>query len=1548
MPPKQTQAAAPTLSEDYFEKVVAVGMGFDRFKRQMDAATKRLEDAKARLEELLGAGEVLETDEALERELADKIAKITEGERLLESALKLLDEWNKRRADIDERIKKRRELIQKTVADAFPQLASKLTSIETSNQLEFVRVLQENTDLISQNSGLKHAMSKRLGAAELSLEIKGFLEEVHKPAGPDPTIVGGLQKTAQRLNEENANLRTLVKEWQDRVGRRDATIAREKEKGRKLQDELNALKVNSKDDETTRKRLEKDLEVQRKKVEKLEQKVSAREVALESYGNQVEELQNSLDQVESQLETRSNELATANGLVRTKESELLNKNNDLVNARNDLSVKERELKNATRDLNTSKQDLTSIQQDLENKQQELKDFQQALSNKEQDVQNLLTSSKMVLTKQSRMNEEAAIMGGHIGDLRKDVDSLRDDVKDARGQRDEMCRQRDEAEKSRDETSNALTQTSTRLNAVETARSKLKNKYTGLKIIYDSWKRQYTDLQATSAEEIQGLAEQVEDLGAQIEEYEGTIRNLEEANDEFRDSNWEYADDVAALKKQLEDLRTSSNETNTTHLSTIGEQAEAMTKLKTESAAAAEEHKRVVESHAKKTDQWEADKKSLDKEIEDLRANVKQLQARSDDWKEKAETTQAEVERLKPFENKSAELDNKLKGLQGIQAVSATVKEENERLKVEEQAAKDLRQEKLGWGQERVSLQSRIDSMTETGQRDEAEVERLKPIETQAKELLAQQSQWQEEKIELDGKIAYLEPFENKYRQLETTNSSLQADLRSKTTIANQVPTLAAEMQKLQQKEGAYKQEIRQLTSTNEGLTAEKQRLDQSSKEWERQAGNFKQERDTALLNAKQLREVQIPLLEKRVEATRDYWKETYHTAMQQKLQTTTASQQQEFDRLESALRRELKDTKEQLLKLQSEYALLHQIWKDQDERIDELDDTNSQLQEEVDRLQVFEARLDENIGRWNALVTRKDFYKERASKFEAEHTQLRERAEKSERDGSTVEQQKRNITSELYELHARLDVTDTAAGVKKIRALQDELEAARQSLEFSGPEIEPTSFGEMVLLGLLKAEDLEGAKANLSTLEGQLSSIRVMLDVDNFDGAKKKIEGLLVKDNNLHRLLRAIQLTDADEGVRLLNRIYRDLTSWVSEFGTSDWKEVSAGVSLLIAKKENWEAAQGSLKEHNSCAAKLESAKQAANEELAKVKAQNEKLTKEFEQLKLNTVEKKVYQEVLDRLTDLQDQGDRMDLDSLPFQQSPSRPLNPTASAFQSNQAYDSPYQRPPGSQMHQGFGVPPILPPPQQGFVPTPVFRQGPSGPSTYAPSGSSAQPAPYGQYSQQGYGPQFQGYGSQPQFQAHGFSGPPQFQGPGYNPGLPQIGYHAPTPPPTQPAYGSGPSRPYTLAPPPAAPRSSPSVQFRNPPPGQSIGPAPRPYEFLVSGFMIGGTRAPNVLPEYIQKMDAQIAVWQAQPGKGLWSTWTSRSGIRCVDVRRSGTNPTYAPPANDPNGQVACKRCVNRRLLCVMVAELGLPAVVPLPVSDRSPNANAMTRGYYIKEE
>jgi hypothetical protein len=125
----------------------------------------------------------------------------------------------------------------------------------------------------------------------------------------------------------------------------------------------------------------------------------------------------------------------------------------------------------------------------------------------------------------------------------------------------------------------------------------------------------------------------------------------------------------------------------------------------------------------------------------------------------------------------------------------------------------------------------------------------------------------------------------------------------------------------------------------------------------------------------------------------------------------------------------------------------------------------------------------------------------------------------------------------------------------------------------------------------------------------------------------------------------------------------------------------------------------------------------------------------------------------------------------------------------------------------------------------------------------------------------------------------------------------------------------------------------------------PVQVPYQFLVSGTLEAGPRVNRASQAVINQMANQITRWDGQAKGTHWSKKGNISHRRCVETRRSGLKrDENAPASEDPN--VACRRCVDHGIVCVLIDKNGRSVVVPVPEGDRSPNATPTSGDYYMK--
>jgi hypothetical protein len=120
---------------------------------------------------------------------------------------------------------------------------------------------------------------------------------------------------------------------------------------------------------------------------------------------------------------------------------------------------------------------------------------------------------------------------------------------------------------------------------------------------------------------------------------------------------------------------------------------------------------------------------------------------------------------------------------------------------------------------------------------------------------------------------------------------------------------------------------------------------------------------------------------------------------------------------------------------------------------------------------------------------------------------------------------------------------------------------------------------------------------------------------------------------------------------------------------------------------------------------------------------------------------------------------------------------------------------------------------------------------------------------------------------------------------------------------------------------------------------------WSFLVNGSLATGQRTLTVNPEVMQIVRDQVRRWEGNPTHRNWNTPTRVSYKRCCDTRVVQRFSTRGNPPSSPNPNIACRNCVNKRALCILIESHG-PVVVPLPAADRSPSATPLQGDFYVK--
>ncbi|KAE8454692.1 hypothetical protein EG329_000315 [Mollisiaceae sp. DMI_Dod_QoI] len=433
--------------------------------------------------------------------------------------------------------------------------------------------------------------------------------------------------------------------------------------------------------------------------------------------------------------------------------------------------------------------------------------------------------------------------------------------------------------------------------------------------------------------------------------------------------------------------------------------------------------------------------------------------------------------------------------------------------------------------------------------------------------------------------------------------------------------------------------------------------------------------------------------------------------------------------------------------------------------------------------------------------------------------------------------------------------------------------------------------------------------------------------------------------------------------------------------GTSGYEGAVEKIDSLKEVKASWDAAQMTLEKHKSYPENLQMAnnkakeavdevKDSVKEEMELLKAERNQLAEDLRNLKLEKekmVEKDIHQELLDKYNRLQE--DRMEVDSGNMDvDSGNADMDMNLGNVDDDVDMDASPTRPSSSQQIVPVQLAPQNPPVQHAFAQNAPPVNSQLGLHMGLPGFGFPHNAPMIPVHQPGFAqnvPPYSGFAppnmGQPGFPgfAHPF-GPGQFPGPGLpGPASPGFAHHVHCDPrqvpgfssPGLPRSGSAPSilpgGRLLPAPNPAhgstlGPAFRPDIRVGPGPPGRRLPPAPRPYKFLIGGLIANGDLETVVAAVLDGMMDSQIATWNAQTDKGPWDA--SSKSLRCVDTRRThvSLNRNLIPHTSTEN--VACRRCIGARKLCVLVGNRG-PIVVPLPVGQREPGATPASVGYYV---
>jgi hypothetical protein len=143
------------------------------------------------------------------------------------------------------------------------------------------------------------------------------------------------------------------------------------------------------------------------------------------------------------------------------------------------------------------------------------------------------------------------------------------------------------------------------------------------------------------------------------------------------------------------------------------------------------------------------------------------------------------------------------------------------------------------------------------------------------------------------------------------------------------------------------------------------------------------------------------------------------------------------------------------------------------------------------------------------------------------------------------------------------------------------------------------------------------------------------------------------------------------------------------------------------------------------------------------------------------------------------------------------------------------------------------------------------------------------------------------------------------------------------------------------------TPALSFQSP---RGFGPGPSDHpkvRFLASGFIADGRRITDVDASMFPMVEAQIVEWEASGFfKKGWAFVSPAAGERCCETRKRNLNRKKCPVPSDPHGNVACKNCIEKVLLCMLIDDKG-PVVVPLPPWLRDGSVCEKEKAYYYIE-
>jgi hypothetical protein len=138
----------------------------------------------------------------------------------------------------------------------------------------------------------------------------------------------------------------------------------------------------------------------------------------------------------------------------------------------------------------------------------------------------------------------------------------------------------------------------------------------------------------------------------------------------------------------------------------------------------------------------------------------------------------------------------------------------------------------------------------------------------------------------------------------------------------------------------------------------------------------------------------------------------------------------------------------------------------------------------------------------------------------------------------------------------------------------------------------------------------------------------------------------------------------------------------------------------------------------------------------------------------------------------------------------------------------------------------------------------------------------------------------------------------------------------------------------------------QRMGPPQASPASPTAPEYSFLISGTPTQGQRTLTVAQDLRDGVEAMRPIWLGKSQNKTNKTWLPASVTKkCVESKLSRlSNHMAHEDPDDP--KTACPRCVRLKLPCIIAYPGHRPAVLPLPIGDRSAQATPFDKGYYIQ--